>query len=230
MANLKNIVNLPVVESAEGLNLIVNDNGAAKQIAASAVGARADWNETDVSNPAFIKNKPSKELVYEWNFSTDDEVYEMYENVNEDLSWMTRKQDDVGFEIVAELYAFNFDFNEEYQQHNFIYLEDTFATVSSADSPYYDRCINIPSYDFSYVYKEALQGAVYGQERFIEYPIDDVTTRNFVLLPSVYFNIYNGTHMSMDDWIPTNVENGGFIVIESSENPFKSVKIYKVTH
>ena len=38
MINLKNITELPVAESAEGLNLIVNDNGAAKQIAASAVG------------------------------------------------------------------------------------------------------------------------------------------------------------------------------------------------
>lgn len=63
MANLKNITDLPVVESAEGVNLIVNDNGAAKQIAASAVGAQADWAETDASNPAFIKNKP----VEEWD-------------------------------------------------------------------------------------------------------------------------------------------------------------------
>ena len=37
MANLKNITELPVAESAEGLNLIVNDNGAAKQIAANSV-------------------------------------------------------------------------------------------------------------------------------------------------------------------------------------------------
>lgn len=58
MANLKNITDLPVAESAEGLNLIVNDNGAAKQIAAHEVGAQADWNVEDVSNPAFIKNKP----------------------------------------------------------------------------------------------------------------------------------------------------------------------------
>lgn len=58
MANLKNITDVPVVESAEGLNLIVNDNGAAKQIAASAVGAQADFAVTDETNPAFIKNKP----------------------------------------------------------------------------------------------------------------------------------------------------------------------------
>jgi hypothetical protein len=62
MVNLKNITELPVVESAEGLNLIVNDNGSAKQIAASAVGAQADWNVTDESSPAFIKNKPVEEL------------------------------------------------------------------------------------------------------------------------------------------------------------------------
>ena len=60
MANLKNITELPVAESAEGLNLIVNDNGRAKQIAASAVGAQADWSVTDENSPAFIKNKPEQ--------------------------------------------------------------------------------------------------------------------------------------------------------------------------
>jgi hypothetical protein len=66
MANLKNITELPVAESADGLNLIVNDNGSAKQIAASAVGAQADWAVTDENSPAFIKNKP--EVVQaDWN-------------------------------------------------------------------------------------------------------------------------------------------------------------------
>lgn len=63
MANLKNITELPVAESADGLNLIVNDGGSAKQIAASAVGAQADWAEMDETSPAFIKNKP----VEEWD-------------------------------------------------------------------------------------------------------------------------------------------------------------------
>lgn len=66
MANLKDITQLPVAESADGLNLIVNDNGAAKQIAASAVGAQADFSVTDETSPAFIKNKP--EVVQaNWN-------------------------------------------------------------------------------------------------------------------------------------------------------------------
>lgn len=43
MANLKNINDLPVAESAEGLNLIVEDNGCAKRIAANAVGSTGGY-------------------------------------------------------------------------------------------------------------------------------------------------------------------------------------------
>ena len=74
MANLKNITDLPVAESAEGLNLIVNDNGAAKQIAASAVGAQADFAVTDETNPAFIKNKPGCDAVITVSFVDDDHM------------------------------------------------------------------------------------------------------------------------------------------------------------
>lgn len=66
MANLKNITDLPIIESADGVNLIVNDNGSAKQIAASAVGAQADFNVTDENHPAFIKNKPVA-VKPDWN-------------------------------------------------------------------------------------------------------------------------------------------------------------------
>lgn len=38
MTNLKSIVELPLAESVNNLNLIVNDNGSAKQIPASALG------------------------------------------------------------------------------------------------------------------------------------------------------------------------------------------------
>lgn len=67
MANLKNITELPVAESADGLNLIVNDNGVAKQIAASEVGAQADWAETDETSASFVKNKPDNVLTYDKN-------------------------------------------------------------------------------------------------------------------------------------------------------------------
>jgi hypothetical protein len=43
MANLKNITELPVAESADSLNLIVNDNGVAKQIAASNFSPKTNF-------------------------------------------------------------------------------------------------------------------------------------------------------------------------------------------
>lgn len=58
MANLKNITELPVTNFTESLKLIVNDNGSAKQIAASAVGAQADWNQNDETAPDYVKNRP----------------------------------------------------------------------------------------------------------------------------------------------------------------------------
>lgn len=50
MANLKNITDVPVVESAEGLNLIVNDNGAAKQVPANLVGGTQNTFIIDITN------------------------------------------------------------------------------------------------------------------------------------------------------------------------------------
>jgi hypothetical protein len=50
-----------------GVNFIVNDNGSAKQIAATAVGTagtscvQADWNQNDPTAPDYIKNKPFRE-------------------------------------------------------------------------------------------------------------------------------------------------------------------------
>ena len=75
MANLKNITDLPIAESADGLNLIVNDNGSAKQIAASAVGAQADFAVTDETSPAFIKNKPEiPDAQVQANWAETDET------------------------------------------------------------------------------------------------------------------------------------------------------------
>lgn len=205
--------------------------------AVEAVTSVSDTASVLIEEDGVIKRAPKnevgggakKELVYEWNFSADDEVHEIYENVDEDLSWLTKRQDGVGFEIVAENYAFQYDWNQENGDHNYIYLEDTFATISSADVPWYTRYTNVPYSDISYVSKEELAGELSGFEKYYEYPINDTTSRFFVLRPAVYFNIHNGAHLS-DDGIPTNVENGGFIVFESDQSPFKSVKLYKVTH
>ena len=58
MANLKHITELPVAESAENVNLIIEDAGSAKRIPAHKVGAQADWDEEDTTSPSYILNKP----------------------------------------------------------------------------------------------------------------------------------------------------------------------------
>ena len=73
MANeLKSITDVPVVESADGVNLLVNAGGSAAQVPANSVGAQADWNETDETSPAYVKNKPATSgvTVYEMNWDT----------------------------------------------------------------------------------------------------------------------------------------------------------------
>lgn len=233
MANLKNITELPIAESADGVNLIVNDHGVAKQIPSGAVGAQPDWAETDNKSPAFIKNKPSKELIYEWNFSAEDEVYEVYENVDADLSWLTRYQDGVSFEIITENYAYQYDYNDENGEHNRTYLQDITSICSSTEIPYFSRYVNLPYHndgEQELICKETLRGEIYGYEVSNNYMIDDNTERCFKLYPGLFFNIDNGVHYDFDNGgTPANVENGGSIVLETYDCPLKSVKIYKIT-
>lgn len=43
----------------ESANVIIEDGGDIKRVPKSAIGAQADWNETDDKNPAYILNKPT---------------------------------------------------------------------------------------------------------------------------------------------------------------------------
>lgn len=114
MANLKSIIELPVASSSEGVNLIVNDNGAAKQIAASAVGAQADWAEINENSPAFIKNKPIEEYdfdveyTYTYDFITQEgtdnmavhscDFNKLVQKINDNISIKARyRQNFTGF-------------------------------------------------------------------------------------------------------------------------------------
>lgn len=232
MAEFKKLSAVEKVDSVDQTaTVLIEKDGVIKRAPKNEINVQADWTETDPSSSAFIKNKPSKELVYEWNFSADDEVYEIYENVDEDLSWLTKRQDNIGFEIVAENYAFQYDYHRDNGSYNYIFFEDIFSTVSSADSPYYTRYTNVPFWgNQSHVIKELIRGEMYGPDMSYDHPIDDMSERKFRLYPFVLFDVENGTHYDFDnDFAPTNVENGGHIIIETDESPFKSVKIYKIT-
>lgn len=222
MANLKSITELPVAESAEGLNLIVNDNGSAKQIAASAVGAQADWTETDENSTAFIKNKPApetKELVYEWNFSAsenpDDCVWEIIENVNDDLSWLTTLSEDTGWEIEVSQYGF-YNFHDE---ENDEWVERIDPNVSTTLYSI-DRGYNIS-------YQDNAVLVFYNGGRCQDY-LNHWNLSYFENWHGV--NVYNKVHVDDSNGNITEISHGGFFVIAVDDGgPLKSVKIYKIT-
>lgn len=75
MANLKNITDLPVAESAEGLNLIVNDGGSAKQIATSAVLGKEVKAYIDVTY-----DRDTQTSSYTLSGATFEEIVNVYSN------------------------------------------------------------------------------------------------------------------------------------------------------
>lgn len=210
MAEFKKLSAVEAVETvSETANVLIEENGVIKRAPKNEVGG----------------SKAEKELVYEWNFSVDDEVYEIVENVNEDLSWLTKRQDDIGFEIVIENYGCDYRWSQEEGDHDYVFYENKTSTTSSAEVPCYNRYINIPFWaDSSVIIKEMLNGYMSGDE--IRIYIED-TDKEFLIQPWNFFNIYAGIHFNEGIIV---VENGGVIEIGSdSNNPLKSVKIYKIT-
>ena len=90
MAEFKKLSAVETVETVgETANVLIEENGVIRRAPKNEVGG----------------SKVEKELAYEWNFSADDEVYEIVENTNDDLTWLTEKSDNIGWEIVTEVYA-----------------------------------------------------------------------------------------------------------------------------
>ena len=218
MANLKSITELPVAASAEGLNLIVNDNGSAKQIAASAVGAQADWAETNENSPAYVKNKPHKELVYEWNFEAsenpDDCVWEIMENVNDDLIWLTTLSEDTGWEIEVSQYGF-YEFHDDENEMWVSIVDPNISTTSCS----IDRGFNI-------TYQDNVVLEVYNcgwcQDYLNDWDLEYFENEHVV-------DVYNKVHFD-SDWNITEISSGGhFNIHVNGGGPLKSIKIYKIT-
>ena len=124
--NLKNITDLPVVESAEGLNLIVNDNGAAKQIAASAVGMQADFDVTDETSPAFIKNKP--EIVQADWAETDESSAAFIKN---------KPFEGFDIDLIATMTKIDNDWNThwDYNIKHIMSYADIIAKIQTGENP-----------------------------------------------------------------------------------------------
>ena len=141
---------------------------------------------------------------------------------------MTKKQDDVGFEISMEFYGYDYRWTEEEGEHDYVFYENIYATVNSTELPSYTRYVNIPfGADTSFILKEHVVGWIEGQD--FEFYVE-ATGKNLCVYPHGGFQIYNNMHRDEETDLPVAVENGGLVLVFATSNsPLKSVKIYKVT-
>ncbi len=75
MANLKNITELPLVDSINGINLIVNDNGAAKQVPADAIGKVKTINGFEPDENGNVEIEVPEGFSGSWNDLSDKPFY-----------------------------------------------------------------------------------------------------------------------------------------------------------
>lgn len=56
-------------------NVLIEDGGEVKRTPKSAIGAQANWDETDETSPAFIMNKPTSMGGYKYYFYSGYYLY-----------------------------------------------------------------------------------------------------------------------------------------------------------
>lgn len=163
-------------------------------------------------------SRPTKELMYEWNFSFEDEVNEVFENVDDDLTWLTTKSDSIGWEIVFEGYGTKIDFFSG---------EDTLLPI---DGLTWNTTVRDSTDFVAYfssendVRKNTLLSGTTGMN-FLTF---DYFDNGFT---STSIHVYNGCHgtdSNSDEFVA--VEQGGCISLFcDTDCPLKSIKIYKIT-
>lgn len=220
MANLRDINTLPELESLSGAEkVLANINGEAKQISTELikdmikeVACDSRFLEADgdpipeldeltgeekilvnvngearqVPTKLVGKIETNRELVNEWNFAFEDEVYEVNMNVDNDLSWLIEKSGKYGFEFVVEYYS-----------------------RDNTDETYVEIFTSYPYHAYrkwNGVYCRFI--LLHGDNSFCALTI-------------------NG-HFD-DDGLLVYVDIGGNIHCESP-NPYKSIKLYKITY
>lgn len=217
MAEFKKLSAVEAVTSvSDTASILIEEDGVIKRAPKDEIGAQADWTETNESSPAFIKNKPHKELVYEWNFTPDNTTDEIVENVNIDLSPLFKDRE-TEFEVVVEQYCLeNFYDDESGSWSEPEIMEDSTSAWNNASWSYMK---NVPFVsedirDFISIYSEG-------------YNYHSDTNAHAIFCESwAEIMIVNGFNFNFEDNSFNNVTNGGMIVV-FGDNPFKSVKIYK---
>lgn len=219
MANLKDIKDVPVIESLTGdEKVLLNVNGSAKQV---LVRDLKDISNSPIANsltggemilvnvdgelkqiPANLIKNSTRQLFREWNFNARDYVSFIEENITEDISWITILNENVDFEIAIETYGDEEGIIEELSGVSII------NKYSPTNGYYSDPASDV---------------FIFAAETF---PALAESLR--VIHPYGYVEIISGKNL--DGY---KVETGGCIRLTSSINDYpqylKSVKIYKIT-
>ena len=185
---------------SDASNVLIEEDGVIKRAPKEEVGGGA----------------PKKELVYEWNFSADDVITEIAENVNDDVTWMIDKNVNIGFE--AEVTFYGNELQKFTDENGESYLPVINANIEAmltiSDSQYYMTRLKSDRDYLLYGYNES-----------------DSWMPSHQSQDRPYFDLYilNKKHIDADlNYI--EVDNGGSFEMYASEYwPFKSVKIYKIT-
>lgn len=197
-----------------------------KLSAVEAVESVSDAAHVLIEENGIIKRAPKdevgggvkKELVYEWNFSANDEVYEIAENVDEDLSWMLDKNINIGFEVEAAFYG-----NEEQEITN----DDGSTSMEGVINTDIEAILTITDSQYNIIrLKSDRDYLLFGLNECGGWMPSHVTLNN----PCFELYIIDKKHID-EDWIYTEVSKGGaFEMYAGGYWPFKSIKVYKITH
>lgn len=224
MAEFKKLSAVEAVnEVADTANVLIEEDGVIKKAPKNEIGAQADWAEADPSSPAFIKNKPHKELVHEWNFSADDEVYELVENVGDDISWMAYKTEDSDFVIEYITYSTYYDSDTDEKHIITPYVEQK-NIIRSSNIPYESSFYNIEELNFQQFVAE-----VYGESPYVPNTMPNSSIINEHLNYN-YWYCYFTNHCNIIDEALVKVDSGGSLEFYEEHNPIKTVRIYKITY
>ena len=200
-----------VNKPSEEAHILIEEDGVIKKAPKSAVGGGSTRK---------------KELVYEWNPGIDadgnpvTDVSELFINVDDDLSWMTRYNSDINFEVEAYLYGCKCETitNDDGSTYNELVVNPAFEAVliTNGKNSYCTERRKNDKDELCYVYADG----------------SDWVTPSYGPLDCAYFDmgIYNNKHID-EDWNYNDVEIGGSFEIYASEYyPLKSIKIYKITY
>lgn len=200
---LKDIKDVPLLPSLDGSEqMLLNVDGRAKQ--AQIMSIKSLFAE-------------KRELVYDWNPGIDEngepitDIYEIDMNVEDDISWITEPTTEVGYEIEIELYCCIYDPD----------LDDVVPipeVIMKSDMRTFR-----PTYITNYPLERtsAIHGWFEGDGFVLNGPTNCVSVR---------VGAANHVNYDSDEGEPVFMENGGNIYLfVDNDNPFKSIRIYRVT-